>query len=245
MPTPGRADILGCPARRHDRQRAARSGANAMGNQGRDGGAAVPNGKQPFGQFLKATRKARRLTLEALGAALGVSRGIVQHWEVENMCRLSLLGRLCKLLGVAVMTAEDAEQRFDIRWAERDLTAGEPDDGAGVDAEGSSPSGQTTGTGAATLTATGLDMDVVIEEDFASWTPDRQARFLEGLRLIMGEADEIRVTRKRRGSVRLTLRLTPEQAERLVRVYAEGRLAPLGVSRVEPAESEASADSVS
>jgi hypothetical protein len=83
---------------------------------------------------------------------------------------------------------------------------------------------------AAVETETGTTpIEIVINRDFDSYTAKEQEKLLAAIRNLLGISGDIRVISKKRGSVRLTIALTPEQAEKLLWAAKGGQLAELGV----------------
>jgi anti-anti-sigma factor len=72
-------------------------------------------------------------------------------------------------------------------------------------------------------------IELHIEGDFDSFTPEKQEHVLRAIKELMSAAGDIRVVSKRPGSVRLTLELTAEQAEELLGLVNAGRLTHVGV----------------
>jgi DNA-directed RNA polymerase specialized sigma24 family protein len=73
------------------------------------------------------------------------------------------------------------------------------------------------------------DIELVIDRNFDSYTPEEQERLLEAIRNLLTVSEKLQVVSKRRGSVKLRLRLTPEQAEQLLWAAKGGKLAEFGV----------------
>jgi cyanophycinase len=91
------------------------------------------------------------------------------------------------------------------------------------------------GSGAEVATAAPLGLvsvELTIDCDFDSYTDEQQRRLLRAIGLLL-EVGVIVVLRKRRGSVKLTIALTPEQAARLVSAFEAGLLNEHGVTRVD------------
>jgi hypothetical protein len=87
------------------------------------------------------------------------------------------------------------------------------------------------GNGAGVQVATDMArIELVIDGDFDSFSPEKQERVLRAIKELLGGGGEIRLVSKRRGSVRLTLEMTPEQAERLLWAVKRGELADAGVA---------------
>jgi hypothetical protein len=78
-------------------------------------------------------------------------------------------------------------------------------------------------------------IEITIDRDFDSFSADEQARVMEAIRTLLGVSGDVRVISKKRGSVKLTLAVTPEQAEKLLRAINSGQLAELGVTAARPA----------
>lgn len=81
-------------------------------------------------------------------------------------------------------------------------------------------------------------IDLVINRDFDSYSKAEQAQLLEAIKRLLGLTDNLTVIRKRPGSVRLTVRMTPEDTERLQWAVRRGELAEFGLVDVEAAEDE-------
>jgi len=77
---------------------------------------------------------------------------------------------------------------------------------------------------------------IKVDEDFASWTPEKQSTFLEDLRVLLNVADELRFFKAKGGCVELQLDLTDEQAKALQRAFADGKLAKLKIVSINPIE---------
>jgi hypothetical protein len=77
------------------------------------------------------------------------------------------------------------------------------------------------------------DVELVLpHESMKTWSAEKRAAFLEGVRLILSVGGKVRIVDETVGSVKITLRLTAEQADELRAAQADGRLAALGVSEV-------------
>jgi RNA polymerase sigma factor (sigma-70 family) len=72
-------------------------------------------------------------------------------------------------------------------------------------------------------------IELVINRDFNSYSSQEQGRLLSAIKELLGVSEDIRVIRKRPGTVRLTLALTPEQAEKLLWAVKGGDLTAFGV----------------
>jgi RNA polymerase sigma factor (TIGR02999 family) len=82
--------------------------------------------------------------------------------------------------------------------------------------------------GVATETGT-ASIELVIGRDFDSYTAEEQERLLSAVKVLLGVTGDIRVINRRRGSVKLTLALTPEQVETLYWAAKRGELSAFGV----------------
>lgn len=80
------------------------------------------------------------------------------------------------------------------------------------------------GGGVGTMTGLGLEIDVIINRDFSSYTDEEQALLMDKIRRLLEIDEVIRIKRKRPGSVVLTLDLTPAQVERLHWAIQQGEL---------------------
>jgi len=76
-------------------------------------------------------------------------------------------------------------------------------------------------------------VEITINRDFDSYGSEEQARLLAAIKEILEVAGDVRVIKKRRGSVKLTLKLTHEEAERLIWSVRAGELADFGVVEAE------------
>jgi class 3 adenylate cyclase len=85
------------------------------------------------------------------------------------------------------------------------------------------------GAGGVAVAAEKARIELIIDADFDSFTARDQERVLRAVKELLQLAGDLRVISKRRGSVRLTLELTPGQAEQLLGAARAGRLADVGV----------------
>ena len=82
-----------------------------------------------------------------------------------------------------------------------------------------------------------VDVDVTVDENFSRWALDKQAVLMEGIRLVLQSATTIRISKKaREGSVKITLRMTREQADRLQSAFEAHALDHLKVTGLETIE---------
>jgi RNA polymerase sigma-70 factor (ECF subfamily) len=87
-----------------------------------------------------------------------------------------------------------------------------------------------TAEGVVVKTETGTsEVVLIIDRDFDDYTEEEQERLLQAVKQLIGLAGVLRVVRKRRGSVLLTLELTQKQIEHLRRAVEAGDLAAFGV----------------
>jgi RNA polymerase sigma factor (sigma-70 family) len=68
-------------------------------------------------------------------------------------------------------------------------------------------------------------IELVIDRDFKSYSQQDQDRLLAAVKELLSVEGDIRVTSRKPGSVRITLELTPQQAEQLYRAVRSGALA--------------------
>ncbi len=73
------------------------------------------------------------------------------------------------------------------------------------------------------------EIELVIAKDFDSYTVEEQDHLLAAIKQLLNVPGDILVRSKRRGSVRLTLLLTPEKTEQLYWAVKRGELEGLGV----------------
>ncbi len=91
------------------------------------------------------------------------------------------------------------------------------------------------------MTRTGtLEVELTIERDFDAFTVEEETRVVEIIRQALKIPGQIRIISKQRGSVRLTIELTPAQAESLLWLVRSGEFASLGLTdaRIENEEWE-------
>jgi glutamate synthase (NADPH/NADH) small chain len=86
--------------------------------------------------------------------------------------------------------------------------------------------------------ATGADTDTVYLEitmkvEYESFSDEKASELLNRIRPFLRDADAIRIIKKRRGSVKITLSLTRRDADRLIRIVDSGALSNLQISGVE------------
>jgi hypothetical protein len=79
------------------------------------------------------------------------------------------------------------------------------------------------GAGGAATAVGIVPIELVIDRDFDTYTQEDQEQLLAAIKHLLGMKGDVRVS-KRRGSVRLKLDLTPEQAERLHEAVKRGDL---------------------
>ena len=89
----------------------------------------------------------------------------------------------------------------------------------------------------APVAADEVDVEIKLDESFSSWDVEKQTRFLEGIRLILDSPATMRMSKKvQEGCVKITLRVTREQAALLEKAFAEGAFNHLKVTSVSPIE---------
>jgi RNA polymerase sigma factor (TIGR02999 family) len=87
-----------------------------------------------------------------------------------------------------------------------------------------------TGAGGVAVATDTARIELIIDAEFDSFNPQRQERVLRAIKELLSAGGDIRVVGKRRGRVRLTLELTPEQAEQLLEAVIAGRLSEVGIT---------------
>ncbi len=75
----------------------------------------------------------------------------------------------------------------------------------------------------ATVTET-VDIELTLDRDFDSYSEHEQRKLLKAIQSLLETDAQVKVLKKRRGSVKLTVRLTPVQAERLLWAAEGGQL---------------------
>ena len=88
---------------------------------------------------------------------------------------------------------------------------------------------------------TGRAIEITINRDFDSYTDQEKDRLLAAIKELLEISNDIRVIRKQRGSVKLTLELAPDQAERLLWAVKAGEFDEFGVIDAEPIKAHISA----
>src|SRR5262249_36182869 len=66
-------------------------------------------------------------------------------------------------------------------------------------------------------------VELIIDRDFASYTEEEQTQLLEAIKAMLNIYGEVRVIKKERGSVKLTLEITASQAEKLIQEVRAGK----------------------
>jgi len=80
------------------------------------------------------------------------------------------------------------------------------------------------------------DCLIKIEETVDEWYKGKGDIIIEALRLIVESGGAVRITGMREGCVEITVRLTHEQQARLQKAFAEGKLAHLNITAVQPVQ---------
>lgn len=68
------------------------------------------------------------------------------------------------------------------------------------------------------------EIELRIEEDFDSYTEEEQNKLMNAIRELLGTKRHIKIKRKERGSVKLTLELAPDECEKLLWAVKSGEL---------------------
>jgi hypothetical protein len=87
--------------------------------------------------------------------------------------------------------------------------------------------GDECGGGVGTLVTTGttsIEIELTINHDFNDFSQQDKQKLLDAIGMLLETGRQIKVIRQRRGSVKLTLRLRPDEAERLIWAVAQGGL---------------------
>jgi class 3 adenylate cyclase len=100
------------------------------------------------------------------------------------------------------------------------------------------PEADTTAESGGVAVKTGAAaIELTINRDFASYCPEDMERLLCAVKKLLEMDTDLVVVRKRPGSVKLTLQLTPQQAERLLWAARTGELDEFGVTDADLLES--------
>jgi transcriptional regulator with XRE-family HTH domain len=171
---------------------------------------------QPDGEKITQMRLRKGWTQDDLAEKSGLSRRAIQRMEHCLNVLPKSLGMVAAVLGVTI----------------NDLLS----PGVEVLASDCTPSDaeKTVPNNVVTLIQTGsLDLEVELPGKLP-WDPVDRARFLDALWVVINNADSVKIIRVREGSVRVTLRMTAEQAEQLMLAWDEGRLDQCDVLDIKP-----------
>lgn len=176
---------------------------------------------RPDGTKVRELRKSKRLTQEQLADKVGCSKRTIENVEAGKNVTETILEQIASELGEAIgcirFSSDSAIGACDNKEAEE---SGSPDridscttESMGVDDPlGATP--HTTEGGVAVVTNR-ASIEIVINRDFDSYTSEEQQQLLDAIKTFLEADGDIRVTRKRPGSVVLTLDLSGAQAEKL------------------------------
>jgi transcriptional regulator with XRE-family HTH domain len=195
------------------------------------------------GATLRELVRLRRCSWKAVANACGVHVGTVKKWVAGKQAVFSdNLELLANFFGCkpAQLTGEEPHPALHDKPVEPPEEAEDQD----MHEDKFTSDNQSGGANVATLNAAEvIDVEVTIDEDFALWDRAKQDVFLEGLRLMLQSPAAIHMSKKpRKGSVKITLRLTREQAEELGRLCEENRLEHLKIVAVNPIEGHTGSD---
>jgi diguanylate cyclase (GGDEF)-like protein len=180
------------------------------------------------GTFVKERRIIRGWTQEDLARKAGCSKRTIENVESGKPIAVRTLHEVAQALEVS-----PGELRYpDTRPPEDSCQEPVPEP---VESAQSGPGDEERNGNICVSTGVAY-IDIVIDRDFSSFTGEDQERFLRLFKAALGLSDDIRVLRKRPGSVVLTLELTPEEAERLYAAVKRGQFAEWGIVDARKAE---------
>lgn len=161
---------------------------------------------RPDGLRIKAARKARGWTQGQLAEKTGYRVSVIQKVEAGKYFGVPCLQACVEALGEAYATCKPHDNGQmssttppSIHDKRRDLQSGTE------------------------------HIELVIDRDFNTYSSKEQNNLLSAIKELLGISGNILVVRKRPGTVKLTLALTPEQSEKLIRAVKAGDLAQFGV----------------
>jgi translation initiation factor IF-1 len=172
---------------------------------------------QPDGEKIKSLRRAKKWTQEELSERVAFNKRTIENAEAGKRIKETYLERIAQALGVSLKDIVVAENYSSCSIA---------------------PESNSEGSGEVLVQTGTTQIELVINRDFNTYSPSEQARLLAAIQELLTVSEDIRVVRKRRGSVRLTLALTPEQAEKLLWAVRGGQLLEFGVVGAELAHPE-------
>jgi transcriptional regulator with XRE-family HTH domain len=164
------------------------------------------------GSEVRRQRRRKGWNQQNLADRAGVSKRTVENAEAEKPLQIATVRMLAESLGVAVGELVHPDDRHLL-------------DGAGAIARGDAP----RPPGGAADASAAVTVVVIINGDFRSFGDAEQDKFVGELVRRLGLTGPVKVVGRCEGSVRLTLELTPDDAEWLLRAAEVGLLAALGV----------------
>lgn len=144
------------------------------------------------------------------------SQWVAKEWGAANSDHKVIIPCLLDSTKVPALLTDNA--RVDLRDFEkgvayllRTLNFSEPQGFATTDEQ----SDNAAKDGKVAVKVDTREIELKIDRDFNSYTKDEQEHLLRAIREFLGMNSEIRITKIRRGSVLLSLKLSPEKAEKL------------------------------
>jgi diguanylate cyclase (GGDEF)-like protein len=170
---------------------------------------------------VRQLREQRGWSQEDLANKAGCAKRTVENVEAGQSILRRTLMEIEDALGVERWALQQADQTL----SDMDVTE-ETGEHKALD-KGASDSEEPGNVIVAESVAT---IDLVINRDFDSFSKEEEQHLLEAIKQLFLAGNDIRVIGKRRGSVILTLEMTPEQAERLYWAVKAGKLSRLNVT---------------
>lgn len=167
-------------------------------------------------------RSAKGWKQEVLAERSGLSRGAIQRVEGGVNVLLDTLSRVASALGVSF---EDLLQR---KHAADQDAGDQGTNGLGGISVASQPTLLTE--------VDAKDLLIVLPEDFANWSDAKAAEFLRKLSELAGLTGSVKIVGTRPGSVKLTLHMTPEDIQRVMQAWDEGKLEQFKVIYINPVD---------
>jgi transcriptional regulator with XRE-family HTH domain len=179
------------------------------------------------GKLVRNLRWNRGWTQEELANKVGCGKRTIENVESEKPISVTTLRDVAEALGVTpeALRLHDRPPATEVSKDTVEVESKAPQDGPG---DGEQP-GDAGRDGKVAVDTGRKILDLVIEIDYDSFTEAQLDRLLRLVRGVLELRGDIRVLGKRRGSVVLTLELTPGDAERLYWAVKGGQLAELGI----------------
>jgi tetratricopeptide (TPR) repeat protein len=177
---------------------------------------------KPNGDKIKRLRMAKLLTQEECATKADCSKRTIEKLEAGHPATFPTIRAIARVLEVeasAIMASPlsaSPERGGDMEAKDLVLDTG-------------SPPAEAVPRGLAAVT-NAADIEITINCEFDKFTSEQQEQLLAAIKRLLETTHEIRVIKKRRGSVKLTIRLTPDEAEKLQWAIKAERLAQFGVT---------------